>query len=194
MRSPRLYVRVSGILHALLGIADKEALLSHPAVGASWETWGIDNLLTAAGPVVQAYCNRTAVGAKVDLLLTLPDNQRWAVEIKRSLSPKLDRAFHSACADLQPQQRWLMYPGQDRWRMAGDVQVLPLRDMMAALLASNPGFEFARAAACGAAPRCCACAAPVRSRPYASFATFAAWASPQQVAAHPASRGQAAPR
>ena len=139
VRSPKLYVRDSGILHALLGIADRETLLSHPALGASWETWVIDNLLAAAGPTTQAHFYRTAAGAEVDLLLTLPDGQRWVVEIKRSLSPKLERGFHSACADLQPHKRWLVYPGTDSWRLADDVQVLPLADMMAAVRVATGG-------------------------------------------------------
>jgi predicted AAA+ superfamily ATPase len=126
VRSPKLYVRDSGVLHALLGIADKETLLSHPALGASWETWVIDNLIAAAGPHVQAHFYRTAAGAEVDLLLTHPDGSRWVVEIKRSLSPKLERGFHHACADLLPQRRWLVYPGDTAWRIADDVQVVPL--------------------------------------------------------------------
>ena len=134
VRSPKLYVRDSGVLHALLGIADKETLLSHPALGASWETWVIDNLIAAAGPEVQAHFYRTAAGAEVDLLLTHPDGTRWVVEIKRSLSPNLERGFHHACADLLPQRRWLVYPGQTAWRIADDVQVLPLQDLMAALV------------------------------------------------------------
>ena len=135
VRSPKLYVRDSGILHALLGIADKEALLSHPVLGASWETWVLENLLAAAGPETQAHFYRTAAGAEVDLLLTRPDGAQWVVEIKRSLSPKLERGFHNACADLQPQRRWVVYPGSDAWRMADDVQVLPLRQLMAVLAA-----------------------------------------------------------
>ena len=130
VRSPKLYVRDSGILHALLGIADKETLLSHPALGASWETWVIDNLLAAAGPDTQTHFYRTAAGAEVDLLLTRPDGTQWVVEIKRSLSPKLERGFHNACADLQPQRRWMVYPGQTAWRLADDVQVVPLRALM----------------------------------------------------------------
>ena len=130
VRSPKLYVRDSGILHALLGISDQETLLSHPASGASWETWVIDNLLVAAGPEVQAHFYRTAVGAEVDLLLTHPDGTQWAVEIKRSLSPKLSRGFYEACADLKPQRRWVVYPGESAWPMSDDVMVVPLRDLM----------------------------------------------------------------
>lgn len=134
VRTPKLYVRDSGVLHALLGIADKETLLSHPALGASWETWVIDNLLAAAGPAVQAHFYRTSAGAEVDLLLTHPDGEQWVVEIKRSLSPKLERGFHSACVDIQPRSRWVVYPGTTSWRMADDVQVAPLQDLMAALV------------------------------------------------------------
>ena len=139
VRSPKLYVRDSGILHALLGIGSHETLLSHPVLGASWETWVIDNLLAVAGPTTQAHFYRTAAGAEADLLLTLPDGQRWAVEIKRSLSPKLERGFHSACADVQPHQRWLVYPGQDHWTLADSVQVLPLHSMMLKLQAASGG-------------------------------------------------------
>lgn len=90
-----------------------------------------------SGPATQAHFYRTAAGAEVDLLLTLPDGRQWAVEIERSLSPKLARGFHSACVDLKPDRRWLVYPGQDRWTMADDVHVLPLGDMMKALLARS---------------------------------------------------------
>ena len=137
VRAPKLYVRDTGILHALLGTANKEALLSHPVLGASWETWVIENLLVAAGPETQAHFYRTAAGAEVDLLLTRPDGKQWVVEIKRSLNPKLERGFHNACADLQPQRRWVVYPGTDAWRLAEDVQVVPLQQLMAAL--QQPG-------------------------------------------------------
>lgn len=136
VRSPKLYVRDSGILHALLGIGDGDSLLSHPVAGASWEGWVIDNLLAVAGPDVQAHFYRTAAGAEVDLLLTLPGGGQWVVEIKRSLSPKLERGFHHACQDLQPQRRWVVYPGQDRWPLAAEVQVLPLPDLMRELVAA----------------------------------------------------------
>jgi predicted AAA+ superfamily ATPase len=135
VRSPKLYVRDSGLLHALLGIGDKETLLSHPVLGASWETWVVHNVLASAGPEVQAHFYRTAAGAEVDLLLTFANDQQWAIEIKRSLRPTLERGFHHACADLQPQQRWVVYPGRDSWRLSEDVQVVPLPGLMAALRA-----------------------------------------------------------
>jgi len=136
VRSPKLYVRDSGILHALLGLGDGDALLSHPVAGTSWEGWVIENLLAVAGPEVQAHFYRTAAGAEVDLLLTLPSGAQWVVEIKRSLAPKLDRGFHHACEDLQPQRRWVVYPGENTWPLQADVQVTSLRDLMEALAAA----------------------------------------------------------
>jgi hypothetical protein len=130
VRSPKVYVRDSGLLHALLGIADKETLLAHPVLGASWETWVIHNLLAAAGREVELWFYRTSAGAELDLLLELPDGERWAIEIKRSLAPKLERGFHHACQDVQPRQRWVVYPGRETWPMADDLWVLPPAEMV----------------------------------------------------------------
>lgn len=129
VRSPKVYVRDSGLVHALLGIADKEALLAHPVVGASWETWVIENLLAVAPRGCQAWFYRTAAGAEIDLLLEWADGSRWAVEIKRSLAPRLERGFHSACEDLQPTRKWVVYPGEERYRLAADVEALTVTDL-----------------------------------------------------------------
>lgn len=138
VRSPKVYVRDSGLVHALLGIGDADTLLSHPVAGASWEGWVISNLLALVGLDVQAHFYRTAAGAEVDLLLTLPGGAQWVVEIKRSLAPKLERGFHHACDDLQPQRCWVVYPGQDSWPLQANVQVTPLEGLMEALAAQAP--------------------------------------------------------
>lgn len=130
VRSPKIYVRDSGLVHALLGIADKETLLGHPALGASWESWVIEALLTVAPRETRAYFYRTSARAEVDLLLELADGKRWVIEIKRSLAPKLERGFHSACADLHPVRKSVVYPGTERYRIAEDVEVLPLQALM----------------------------------------------------------------
>lgn len=135
VRSPKVYVRDSGLVHALLGIADKETLLAHPVLGASWETWVIETLLAAARRETQAFFYRTAAGAEIDLLLEHADGSRWAIEVKRSLAPKLERGFHAACEDLQPAKKWVVYPGVERYRAAPDVEVLPLLDLAQALAA-----------------------------------------------------------
>jgi predicted AAA+ superfamily ATPase len=132
VRSPKVYVRDSGLVHALLGLADKEAVLGHPAAGPSWEGMAIENLLAAAGAgghQVQGSFYRTSHGAEIDLILTWPSGEEWAVEIKRSLAPTLERGFHSALADLAPQRALVAYPGADAYRLAPTVQAIGLPEL-----------------------------------------------------------------
>jgi predicted AAA+ superfamily ATPase len=142
VRSPKVYVRDSGLVHALLGLADKEALLGHPAAGPSWEGMAIENLLAAAGAGghrVEASFYRTSRGAEIDLVLTWPDGEEWAVEIKRSLAPTLERGFHSALADLAPRRALVVYPGADSYRLAPSVQVIGLAELCSQALARSAG-------------------------------------------------------
>lgn len=125
-KSPKLYVRDSGLLHALLGLPDEEALLGHPAVGASWEGFVLENLITAAGANASAHFYRTSSGAEVDLLLNWPSGESWAIEVKRSLAPKVERGFHSACEDLQPTRKLVIYPGDEPFPLGHGVQAMPL--------------------------------------------------------------------
>ncbi|MFN9728124.1 ATP-binding protein [Acidovorax sp.] len=125
-KSPKLYVRDSGLLHALLGLPDEEALLGHPAAGASWEGFVIENLITAAGPQASAHFFRTAAGAEIDLLLQWPGAERWAIEIKRGLTPRVDRGFHTACEDLQPARKLVVYPGEESFPLGHGVQAMAL--------------------------------------------------------------------
>ena len=129
IKSPKVYVRDSGIVHALLNIKDKEVLVSHPIVGLSWESFIIENLLSCTQERAQAYFYRSAGGAEIDLLMLLPDGCFWAIEIKRSLTPKVSRGFHSACEDLEPARKWVVYPGKERYRLAADVEAIPLPDL-----------------------------------------------------------------
>lgn len=126
VKSPKVYVRDSGLVHALLAIPDKEALLAHPVVGNSWECFVVENLLAAAPEGVQGYFYRSSGGAEIDLLLAWPDGALWVVEIKRSLSPKLERGFHAACTDLKPARKLVIYPGDEHYRLAADVDVMNL--------------------------------------------------------------------
>ncbi|MBS1147719.1 MAG: ATPase [Proteobacteria bacterium] len=131
VKSPKVYVRDSGLAHALLAIPDKETLLAHPVVGQSWECFVIENLLVNAGDKAQGYFYRTSGGAEIDLLLAWPDGSLWAVEIKRSLSPKVERGFHAACEDLAPVRKFVVYPGQERYRIAPDIEAISLTDLAA---------------------------------------------------------------
>lgn len=129
VRSPKVYVRDSGVLHALLGLADKDALLSHPVVGGSWESWVVEHVLALMPADAQAFFFRSAAGAEIDLLIERAGGERWAIEIKRSLTPKLERGFHAACADVKPVHKWVVYPGQERYRIGEDVWVVGLPEL-----------------------------------------------------------------
>jgi hypothetical protein len=126
VKSPRVYLRDSGVLHALLAVGDDDALLSHPVVGASWEGFVIENLLNSAPPGAAGYFYRTTGGAELDLLLVFADGERWALEVKRSLSPRPERGFHVACADLSPDRRYVVYPGTERYPLGPDVEAVPM--------------------------------------------------------------------
>ena len=129
VKSPKVYVRDSGLVHALLNISDKETLLGHPVVGQSWVCFVVENLLVCASTKAQGYFYRTSGGAEIDLLLSWPDGSLWAIEIKRSLSPKLERGFHAACTDLAPNRKFVVYPGVERYRLAADIEAISLEDM-----------------------------------------------------------------
>lgn len=126
VKSPKVYLRDSGLVHALLDIGAKETLLSHPVVGASWEGFVIENLLACAGANVQAYFYRSSGGAEIDLLLAWPGGELWAIEIKRSLTPKVERGFHAACEDLVPARKLVVYAGLETFPLGHEVQAVSL--------------------------------------------------------------------
>lgn len=134
VKSPRIYVRDSGLTHTLLGLGTLEDVLGHPVAGASWEGFVIETLIAAAPEGTSANFYRTSAGAEIDLVLTLPGGRLWAIEIKRSLSPKLERGFHHACADIAPERRMVVYPGQETFPLKDNVTAMPLRDLGQALL------------------------------------------------------------
>jgi len=133
VKSPKVYIRDSGLAHALLNVADKETLLAHPVLGASWQGFAIENLIANAGDMAQAHFYRSSSGAEIDLLLAWPDGRLWAIEIKRSLTPKPERGFHAACSDLAPERRFIVYPGDERYRLAEDIEAIPLPALAQAL-------------------------------------------------------------
>ena len=137
VKSPKVYVRDSGLVHALLGIEDREALLAHPVSGGSWEGMAIESLIAAAPSGSEAYFFRTAAGAEIDLLLKFPGQRKpWAIEIKRGLAPKIERGFHSACETVRPQQRRVVYGGVERFPLAEGVDALSLPDLCDELAAT----------------------------------------------------------
>lgn len=128
VKSPRIYVRDSGLVHALLGIDNEEALLGHPVAGGSWEGFVIEGLIAAAPDGSRANFYRTAAGAEIDLVITMPGGAIWVYEIKRSLSPKLERGFHHACEDLKPARRTVIYAGTEAYPLFQDIMVMSLRE------------------------------------------------------------------
>jgi len=136
VKSPKVYVRDSGLVHALLGIVDHEALLAHPVAGASWEGMAIESLIAAAPLGTQAYFFRSAAGAEIDLLLERPGERRpWAIEIKRGLAPKVDRGFHAACTIVEPLRRCVVYSGSERFPLGEGVEAFPLPELCTELAA-----------------------------------------------------------
>ena len=135
VKSPKVYVRDSGLLHALLGLADHDALAGHPVVGASWEGFVIENLLAVAPPRTMASFYRTQAGAEIDLLLEIPGRRGpWAIEIKRGLSARLGKGFHHAHEDVRPERAFLVHPGEERYPVSKEVEAVGLREMVSFIL------------------------------------------------------------
>ena len=130
VKSPKVYVRDSGLVHALLGIADREGLLAHPVAGGSWEGLAIESLIAAAPDGTEAYFFRTAAGAEIDLLLKFPGHRKpWAIEVKRGLAPQIERGFRLACEAVRPERRLVVYGGAARFPLAEGVEALAVADL-----------------------------------------------------------------
>ncbi len=129
VKSPKIYIRDSGLLHALLGIGDFNALAGHPVVGASWEGFVIENLLAAAPERTTASFYRTSAGAEIDLLLQLPGSELWAIEIKQGRAPRLDRGFHNAHSDLKPDCAFVVHSGDERFPVTEDADAITLAEL-----------------------------------------------------------------
>ena len=133
VKAPKVYVRDSGLVHALLGLETLHDLAGHPVCGMSYEGFCIDNLLSAAGNMVTPYTYRTHAGAEIDLLLERGGKPWMAIEIKRSTSPSLSKGFEIACDDLGVTQRHVVYPGTDSFPMRYGTQAIGLVELMGRL-------------------------------------------------------------
>jgi len=133
VKSPRVFIRDSGIAHALLGLETMEGLLGHPIAGPSWEGYVVENLLSAAPENAQSGFYRTSAGAEIDLILSMGPGKLWAVEVKRSLSPQPSKGFWLACEDLKPDSRFLVYPGEERYRLRQGVEAIGVRALVTEL-------------------------------------------------------------
>ncbi len=134
VRSPKIYIRDSGITHALLNIDSLNHLLGHPVVGGSWEGFVIENIMSVLPPRVQAFYYGTPGGAEIDLILEFSVSERWAIEIKRSSSPSLSKGFNIACEDIKPSRRYVVYSGTDSFSLGPDIIATPVSNLMQELL------------------------------------------------------------
>lgn len=130
VRAPKVYIRDSGLTHALLKIKEYDDLLGHPAVGGSWEGFAIENLLADLPSWASPHFYRTAAGAEIDLVIEAGIKKVIAIEIKRSLSPSLSKGFIVGCEDIQATHKYFVYSGLERFRISNDVTALPLKMMM----------------------------------------------------------------
>jgi predicted AAA+ superfamily ATPase len=129
VKSPKVYVRDSGILHGLLELETLNDLLGHPVCGLSFEGHCIENLIQAAGSRRVPYFYRTQAGAEIDLLLEKGGIPEIAIEIKRSTVPSPERGFSLACDDLTIEQRYVVYPGTDRIPLRHGTQAIGLQEL-----------------------------------------------------------------
>lgn len=134
VKSPKVYVRDSGLVHALLGIGDYNQLSGHPVFGSSWEGFVIENLLSVSPDRTKASFYRTSAGAEMDLILELPGSKKWTVEVKSGLEPKLQKGFHNALEDIKPDRSFVVYAGSDRYPVTTTTDAINLAELAQELL------------------------------------------------------------
>lgn len=133
VKAPRYYIRDTGLLHQLLMIDQHDTLIANPILGKSWEGFVIENIRTVLPDHIKTYYYRTTSGAEIDLVLILPGQQRWAIEVKYGRSPKVRKGFFTACADIQAHKRFIVYGGQDEFPIENDTTMLSLTAMLTML-------------------------------------------------------------
>jgi len=134
VKTPKVYIRDSGVLNALLNIADGNVLHAHPAVGTAWEGLVVEQIFAHAPAGAEINYFRTAAGAEIDVVLTLGE-RRFAFECKYSMSPKPTKGFWHAMKDLAIERAWVVAPVERNYPLAENVDVLALADLPAALAA-----------------------------------------------------------
>jgi predicted AAA+ superfamily ATPase len=130
VKSPRFYVRDSGLLHRLLGIDNYEALLSNPVLGKSWEGFVVENIHSVLPRRAETYFYRTAAGAEIDLVIKISSSEIWAVEIKHGVSPKIPKHYSQTCNDVGATKKYIVYGGDDEFPISDDITVISLPKLM----------------------------------------------------------------
>ncbi len=137
VKSPRFYVRDSGILHRLLGINGYDSLLSNPVLGKSWEGFVIENIHSVLPSHSETYFYRTVAGAEIDLVIKMPSSEIWAIEIRYGIAPKLGKHYSKTCDDVGARYKYILYGGEDEFPVGDDVYVISLHKLMDRLCSVN---------------------------------------------------------
>ena len=135
VKSPKVYLRDSGILHRLLNIPDMETLLGHPGIGTSWEGFVVENIITNLPDTWQFSYYRNSAGAEIDLVMEGPGRSVIAIEVKRSSSPRVSAQFHTACEDIKATRKIVIYSGNDSFAMSNNTEAIGLTPFL---------FEFSQ--------------------------------------------------
>jgi len=133
VKSPKVYIRDSGLLHNLVHISDPDVLQGHPVVGHSWECFLIENIISQINDKWRCSYYRTQAGAEIDLILESPKNEIWAIEIKRTLQPKLSKGFILGCEETKATRKFFVYAGEDRYSMSEDVEAIGIIELLTLL-------------------------------------------------------------
>jgi len=133
VKSPKVYLRDSGLLHFLLNISDYDTLLGHPVLGASWEGFVLESIIQSLSNKWQFSYYRTSGQTELDLVLEGPQNEVLAVEIKRSIAPKVSKGFHSASDDIKATRKFVVFSGEDRFPLTQDTEAINLNAFLAEL-------------------------------------------------------------
>jgi len=133
VKSPKVYLRDSGLLHRLLNISDFDALLGNPIVGASWEGFVIENIILSIDDRWRYSYYRSSGQAEIDLVLETAAQKVWAIEIKRGSAPKPKRGFYEASKDIRADKKFVIYGGKDRYPLSDDVEVIGLLEFLTLL-------------------------------------------------------------
>jgi uncharacterized protein len=126
VKSPKIYVRDTGLLHALLNLPNYDDVLSHPVVGNSVEGFAIEALIAALPDGARASFYQTSAGAEIDLVIEFSASKRAAIEIKSSSAPSVSRGFHAGGADIQPFAKLLVSPRPKSFPAPHGVEAMPM--------------------------------------------------------------------
>lgn len=130
VKTPKVYIRDSGLMHALLSLQTLDDILGHPVAGGSWEGFAVESIVASLPTGITPWYYRTSAGAEIDLVIEQGMNRRWAIEIKRSSVPTLSKGYHLGCEDINATERFLVYSGKEKYPVSKGVTAIPLQEML----------------------------------------------------------------